>query len=489
MAPSSPSSRPVPVVPVVVASIVALLLLTSLSAHRNQHSSPTAHRLAAYLPSSSFSLSNPLLRDDDAPPLPSSPPSEEQLQLDPLAYRKYLEATTAFSPAFTTHDRAAGFDHIYVLSLPSRKDRRKDMLKMAKALGVEIEFIDAADKKEPFIKWIAERVSESREERRRVMAEAQDLDPSDIGGLKIGTPWLTPFPSPPMSYHPTKRPLPSFPPFPSDPRFREAQNWVDHLEHLYSRHSGSHLHLRPDDPNVNVTELLWDPLERVSVRQVHEGVISTYWGQTRAMKRMLENGDRTALVLEDDVDVEWDLERLWKGVERRLPRDNRTGEAEWDVAFLGHCWGGEFQKPQYLNPLLHPSTGPMCLHGYALTSPGATTLLSHLLDPWRAFSTAVDLVIPTLLHLQSSGPENDPPYPRNAPPLLRSFSIVPPLVVQRKDGPSDLQKGNGSKWRGVLRDSTMERVWRDEGRWHEGWEESEAMVGEDPATRLRCGPV
>jgi len=62
-------------------------------------------------------------------------------------------------------------------------------------------------------------------------------------------------------------------------------------------------------------------------------------------------------------------------------------------------------------------------------------------------------------------------------------------VIQRKDGPSDLQKGNGSKWRGVLRDSTHERVMRDEGTWHEGWEDIWDPRRIDPATQLRCGPV
>lgn len=83
------------------------------------------------------------------------------------------------------------------------------------------------------------------------------------------------------------------------------------------------------------------------MRQVHEGVISTYWGQVRAMKKMVENGDRTALILEDDVDVEWDLERLWEGVRRRLPKKKESGEEDWDVTLLGHCWGGESQSASF----------------------------------------------------------------------------------------------------------------------------------------------
>lgn len=43
------------------------------------------------------------------------------------------------------------------------------MRKLADALGVEITFVDAARKEEPFIQWIGERVVESREKRRAVM--------------------------------------------------------------------------------------------------------------------------------------------------------------------------------------------------------------------------------------------------------------------------------------------------------------------------------
>ncbi|GAA5865064.1 hypothetical protein JCM8547_007701 [Rhodosporidiobolus lusitaniae] len=465
---------------VLFGSLTLFLLLTSLSASHHQHRSPTAHKLASYLPSA---FSKQQHRPSQPPPPPASPfnhaDSSLLLDNDPLAYRRHLEHLTS-PPSFTHHAHSLGFDRIYVLSLPSRLDRRRDMSKLARALGVEIEFVDAADKNEPFLKWIAERVAESRDERRKVMARAQGVDPSSIGGLEIGSSWLTPFPSPASTS--------LFPPFPSSPLWPGARNWVEHLETLHSKHNGQHRYLVPSDSGLNVTELLWDPLERVKVRQVHEGVISTYWGQTRAIKRMLENGDETALILEDDVDVEWDVERLWAGIERRLPR-TKEGERDWDVTFLGHCWGGEFQKPQYLHPLLHPSTGPMCLHGYALTSLGAQRLLSHLLSPWNAFSTAVDLLIPSLLHIQTAMRASPSQEVREYPPLLKSWSVVPPLVVQRKDGPSDLQKGSGSKWRGVLRDSTMERVRRDEGVWHEGWEEDPGRVGEDPATVLRCGPV
>ncbi|BGP34670.1 hypothetical protein JCM10296v2_006492 [Rhodotorula toruloides] len=475
--PPSPStlSRGQRLALIVVGCVLLVVLWVGSSATKD----PASRHLDKYLPSLSLtSLSSPSLS-----------------RKDPLAYRRFLEETT--SPAnLTTHSPTLAFDHIYVLSLPARQDRRADMRQIADALGVTIEFVDAADKREPFLKWIAERVKESRDERRKVMAAARNRSPSSIGGLKIGSDWITPFPGD-LSTFPlsSAKPLPDrFPRFPlTSPSYTGgAKTWVSHLESLHSA-GGRHTSLRPSDPNLNVSSLLWDPREKLGVRQVHEGVISTYWGQTRAMKRMLENGDRTALILEDDVDIEWDLERLWKGIERRLPRNKETGEEEWDVTYLGHCWGGEFQKPQYLHPLLHRSTGPMCLHAYALTATGAHTLLSHLLDPWSAFSTAVDLVIPSLLHIQDL---LDPRWAsrdhgegiRHAP-LVRSWSVVPPLVVQRKDGPSDLQKGTGSPWRGVLRDSTIERIKRGDGTWGDEWDNVFDPASVDPATQLRCGPV
>ncbi|GAA6063698.1 hypothetical protein JCM10212_000277 [Sporobolomyces blumeae] len=445
-----------------LAACVVTFVLLSLSAHRNKLESPSAARAANYLPSFASSSSSSSQRLDRVPT--SYDPR------NPLAYRHELERTTS-PPSWTTHSPTLTFSRIYVLSLPARVDRRTEMTRLANALGIELEFVDASDKHEPFFAWIAERVAEARTARRKVIAKVRKVPESTIGGIHIAGDWLTPYPST-TSHAP-------FPPFPvpaSSTLRREfaktgSSNWVEHLETLESR-GGQHVALRPSRGDVNVTRLLWDPLERVAVRQLTPGVLSTYWGQTRAIKRMVERGDETALILEDDVDFEWDLERLWATIERRLPRGDE-GQPAWDVTYLGHCWGGEAQKPQYLHPLLHPSTGPMCLHAYALTLAGAKRILSHLQDPWSAYSSAVDVAVPTLIHFD----------------LIRSFSVFPPLVIQRKDGPSDLQKGNGSRWRGILRDSTHERVLRDRGEWHAGWEDRYDERNIDPATQLRCGPV
>ncbi|GAA6010964.1 hypothetical protein JCM10207_004016 [Rhodosporidiobolus poonsookiae] len=366
-----------------------------------------------------------------------------------LSYRDHLERTTSPSSQIM-HSPTMTFDHIYVLSLPSRKDRREQMSELARAHGLQLTFVDATLKSEPFLKWIVERAVEVRKERLQIMSKARGVPVSSIGGLTVGNDWLVQTP-----VNTTKKPFPTR----HDPRFPTG-NWVDYLE--AHDDAGTLSELRPDNPDLNVTEAMWDQNERIAGRQVNEGVISTFWGHTRAIKQIIKNKDRSALVLEDDVDVEWDLERLWSRIERRLPED-------WDASLLGHCWGKELYRPQYLHPHLHQSTAPLCLHAYALSYKGASRALSLLNNPWTAYQTAVDTAVPSFISFR----------------LLKSFSVEPPLIIQRKDGPSDIQDGIGSKWRGLLMDSTVERIRRAKGE--EVWEDVFDPNALDPATTWRYG--
>ncbi|KAI5476547.1 hypothetical protein MNV49_007494 [Pseudohyphozyma bogoriensis] len=368
-----------------------------------------------------------------------------------LAYRNHLELTTSPETQLR-HSPTLTFDKIYVLSLPTRLDRREEMSRIAGALGLEIEFVDASLKTEPWFLWIAERVAETRKKRVKLMAKARRVAASTIGGISIGSPWL--------SQTLDEKGHTPFPP--------HTSNWVAELELAHS--SGNLSLLQPSSPSIDATELLWDPVETLSSRQVTTGMMSTYWGHTRVLKKIVESGDRSALVMEDDVDVEWDIERLWSRIARKMPSD-------WDMAYLGHCWSHELIKPQYLHPLLHETTQPMCLHGWAVSSLGARRLLSLLNNPWNAYTTAVDLAVPSFIRFD----------------LLKSFSVEPPLIIQRKDGPSDLVEGNGSKWRGFLRDSTWDRIRRDMGEVveEEQWDKKVKWWNRDPASvfreKLKCG--
>ncbi|KAM0748259.1 hypothetical protein T439DRAFT_304637 [Meredithblackwellia eburnea MCA 4105] len=381
----------------------------------------------------------PILRDQSA-----SSSSSSRV----LAYREHLEETTSI-PSLAHHSPTLTFDHIYLLSLPSRLDRREQIGKLARAHGLEVTFVDAAYKNEPFMKWIAERAAEVRVQRLKLMAKAQGVPAKSIGGLHVGNPWT-------IQTADLAGDIP-FPPLPDvAPEF--APSWIDHLhKHI---EAGTLSSLVPKDPNLNITKALYDPVEKILGRQVNEGVISTFFGHTKAMRLILENGDKSALILEDDVDVEWDLERLWGRMEHKLK------DSGWEMALLGHCWGRELLRPQYLHPHLHASVVPLCLHAYALTNDGARHLLSLLENPWTAYQTAVDTAVPSFI---SFG-------------IFKSFSVEPTLVVQRKDGPSDIQEGVGSIWHGLLMDSTVERIARSEGEevveeeFHEGRPVDPALV-------------
>lgn len=85
-----------------------------------------------------------------------------------LAYHRHLELTTS-PPSQINHSPTLTFNAIYVLSLPTRLDRREQMQKLARALGLKIVFVDAFSKKEPFVKWIAERVAEVRGRKKALM--------------------------------------------------------------------------------------------------------------------------------------------------------------------------------------------------------------------------------------------------------------------------------------------------------------------------------
>ncbi|KAK4697252.1 hypothetical protein P7C70_g8241, partial [Phenoliferia sp. Uapishka_3] len=489
--------------PYILAAIILIILISTQSTSDDTIS-----------PTSSTTDQNPNLLASPPSPL-SQLPSWSSYPYSPstsdLSYRNHLELTTSPN-AQITHSPTLGFSNIYVLSLPHRLDRRDDMGKLARALGLNITFVDAANKDDNFFGWIAERVAETRAVRAALMvspssspsslymvllhlrrtrsraksermasverhralrtvprciftnlslyhscypllqAKTRGVPVSKIGGLGIGSVWVTPYQDTGSAHTP-------FPPFPADSRYPSG-NWTSHLELAHS--TGTLDSLIPSNPEVNVTEILWDKREWLPLRQMSEGVLSTFWGHTRVLKKIVESGDESALVLEDDVDVEWDLERLWSRMRGKLPKG-------WETVHLGHCWGHELLNPQYLHPLLHKATAPKCLHGWAVSRSGALHLLSLLNNPWSAYSTAVDVAVPTFISSH----------------LLRSFSVEPPLIIQRKDGPSDLQGGNGSKWRGLLRDSTFDRIWKDEGE----------VIGEDvydtkhldPATTFREG--
>ena len=116
-------------------------------------------------------------------------------------------------------------------------------------------------------------------------------------------------------------------------------------------------------------------------------------------------------------------------------------------SYLGHCWSNETQgaalSPESMpaesmgrssGSRLYLSTSPQCTHAYALSRMGARRLLLHLQYTPFAYSRAIDQALAWLIE---SG-------------RLRSASVVPSLVVQRRVSLSDIPPGEGSVWRDYL---------------------------------------
>ena len=290
-----------------------------------------------------------MLEDDDGTAAPDEPGIVVPPRVAPGSeYRAHLEAEHAGYASFPPGtERTLGFSHIYVLSLPKRTDRRERMRKLAKALAVDLTFVDATAKDAGVIGWIGERAAEVRERKRPIISQAFNVSERHVGGMKIGTVWLesslpehvgTTTPEDPI--HPSTPlrvlEMPVFPSLAADKRWG-GRDWVDHLEHTPASK------LRPSDPAFNVTDAMWDRLEINPFRQINDAVIATWYSQTRVWELMRANGDESALVLEDDVDIEWDIGRLWPNVRRHLPTE-ADGSPAWDITFLGHCWGREASR-------------------------------------------------------------------------------------------------------------------------------------------------
>ncbi|KAJ2931029.1 hypothetical protein H1R20_g6066, partial [Candolleomyces eurysporus] len=210
---------------------------------------------------------------------------------------------------------------------------------------------------------------------------------------------------------------------------RRIACWHSHLK-LIHRIANSGVVHRPGNSNI-----------------ISEDALDSASSSPETMYQKATATQRAAwLILEDDVDMERDinaqLSRLWK----HLPDD-------WDIVFLGksrHCWSNESFYPAILDDNrppsrkslykfarespslpyvhhLHPSYAPKCTHAYVLSTPGARRLLLHLRYAPFAYSRAIDQAIAWLV---KSG-------------RLKSYSVVPSLVVQRKIGKSDVWGGDG----------------------------------------------
>jgi hypothetical protein len=215
---------------------------------------------------------------------------------DRLAYRRHLEETT--SPPGYSHSRTLNFSSIYVVSLPGRQDRRERMGRLADALGIDLTFVEATSTAEDnqFVQWLGERAYETRVRKRDYLSQALRSPPEKIGGLGIDTVWLA---TSGWRLAGSRKPL-RLPELSNQRRWR-GKTWTRYFEEVEQR--GEVSSLVPDDPNFNITAALWDPLEKRFSRQVVPAVLAAWHSHVKAIRAILENGDESALILEDDVDM------------------------------------------------------------------------------------------------------------------------------------------------------------------------------------------
>lgn len=94
--------------------------------------------------------------------------------------------------------------------------------------------------------------------------------------------------------------------------------------------------------------------------------------------------DATILIMEDDVDMEFDIEATLRNEMAGLPPD-------WDMLLPGYCDSTETDhRPEPGHPRLRRSHHPLCNHGYIVSRRGARRLVSLFRSPSFAYSRPHD---------------------------------------------------------------------------------------------------
>ncbi|KDN35879.1 hypothetical protein RSAG8_11241, partial [Rhizoctonia solani AG-8 WAC10335] len=169
---------------------------------------------------------------------------------------------------------------------------------------------------------------------------------------------------------------------------------------------------------------------------ISPAAVSCWYSHYQVLRSIADGPDEAAIVFEDDIDMEFDLEKRLREMWRALPVD-------WDVVMLGHCQSHEWGHPKLkLTPALHRSTHTMCTHAYAVSKRGARKLVRFLRSEHFAYSRPVDH---TFIHLGNHE-------------LIKIYSVLPTVVLQTKDNPSDIVAGTGGLKTEFLVDSVLERV-------------------------------
>ncbi|KAF0355553.1 glycosyltransferase family 25 protein [Gigaspora margarita] len=178
-------------------------------------------------------------------------------------------------------------------------------------------------------------------------------------------------------------------------------------------------------------------LERVDDLGLIPTQIACYVSHYKVYQSIINHGYESALILEDDVDFELNIESVITNAFKVLP-------SNWDLFYLGYCGyqeqNGHFVDGQNNSAAykLYRSTYPYCTHGYAVSRAGAHKLVKML----TPISTTLD---DRLAQLNSFGDIN-------------SYSIVPLAMIQWRSpsNPSSVYPGGATWFYYYLKNSALE---------------------------------
>ncbi|KAF9221282.1 hypothetical protein BS17DRAFT_657135, partial [Gyrodon lividus] len=298
--------------------------------------------------------------------------------------------------------------HPYVISLPQRQDRRQRMEFLRTIQGLTWSIIDAIPENAPsvnrILNWVAAERTQRAEDAKIGSGNSAFRWPAEIDAFAVTQAPLSPLGSD------------SWPTKPSSPTARSNLTCAteDHSVPALTDSTPEWLKLSP---------------AKIACWYSHVSAIRQF--VDRPNSRM----EDVAIILEDDIDMEKDIASRLSDIWTVLPPG-------WDTVFLGHCWSNESFYPalaSFAHMDVHPSFAPKCTHAYALSLSGARRLLQHLRYPPFAYSRALDQAYAWLIQ---SG-------------RLRSYSVVPSVVMQRKTVSSDILPGMGSEWRESLQDGVF----------------------------------
>ncbi|KAJ3981632.1 hypothetical protein F5890DRAFT_1417285 [Lentinula detonsa] len=386
---------------------------------------------------------------------PSQPPNN-------LSFSAQVGTVRETSPlAHREHSRTLGTGGLFVISLKRVEARHKQMDLLAKALNLDFTYSDATDAKSSGVYGLKriERIID------RVRWQRNRLDEEDLkDGLVVAGNHPKPSDNNPNLI------LDAFP-------FKWSKDALDNLADPLANELGISgtdywtLELERSDTGDGLDEAkAWEARHPMPAhwqdetwRKSREAWVNPAFvrnnmeksqyitpaevactdSHMRAIREIIRRKLDSAIIFEDDIDIEFSIERILRHEWPFLP-------PTWDVLYLGHCWSATEPDQPLINPkatYLRKTRHTLCLHAYAVSLRGAYKLARFLRSPDFAYSRPIDHLIKDLVQMH----------------YLESYTFVPALVLQTKEEESQIRVGQtNSAWKDMsgewLVDSTRERI-------------------------------